>query len=239
MPTMHRDGPVWLLDFGADENRFSPQFLDQVESFLDDLIASSEPAVLVTTGTGKFFSNGLDLEWVAAHADQFLAYVARVEVLLARLLTLPVPTVAAINGHAFGGGALVALCHDYRLMRTERGFFCLPEVDIRIPFSPGMSALIQAKLTPRAAVDAMTTGARYGAAEALAAGIVDQVHAQDELRSAAVEFARGLAGKDRMTLGTIKERMFASVTAPLLGRGRSWRAPGGWGGGLLRILRCT
>jgi enoyl-CoA hydratase/carnithine racemase len=216
MPQLHRDGPVWIIDFGADENRYSPDFLDQVEVFLDELVADREPAALVTTATGKFFSNGLDLAWVQAHPEQFLTYVHRVERLLARLLTLPVPTVAAINGHAFGAGALVALCHDYRLMRDDRGFFCLPEVDIRIPFSVGMSALVQSKLTPRSAVDAMTTGRRYGGADALAAGVVDAVHSEDELLPAAIALATSLAGKDRMTLGTIKERMFAHVTAPLL-----------------------
>ena len=204
MPQLHRDGPVWIIDFGADENRYSPDFLDQVEVFLDELVADREPAALVTTATGKFFSNGLDLAWVQAHPEQFLTYVHRVERLL------------ALNGHAFGAGALVALCHDYRLMRDDRGFFCLPEVDIRIPFSVGMSALVQSKLTPRSAVDAMTTGRRYGAADALAAGVVDAVHSEDELLPAAIALATSLAGKDRMTLGTIKERMFAHVTAPLL-----------------------
>ena len=88
--------------------------------------------------------------------------------------------------------------------------------ETRIPFSVGMSALVQSKLTPRSAVDAMTTGRRYGGADALAAGVVDAVHSEDELLPAAIALATSLAGKDRMTLGTIKERMFAHVTAPLL-----------------------
>lgn len=216
MPQVHQDGPVWIIDFGADENRFSPSWLDEVNAGFDELVAGNEPAAMVTTGTGKFFSNGLDLDWVQANPEQFLSYVHRVEILLARVLTLPVPTVTAINGHAFGGGALIALCHDYRLMREDRGFFCLPEVDIRFPFTEGMSALVQSKLTPRAQVDAMTTGRRYGGPDALAAGIVDAIHSEAELRSAAIELARSLAGKDRATLGLIKERMYAGVTAPLL-----------------------
>jgi enoyl-CoA hydratase/carnithine racemase len=216
MPTLHHDQALWTIDFGSDENRFSPDFLDHVDAFLDDLLADPADAVLLTTATGKFYSNGLDLEWVQANPGEFLTYVRRVEALLARLLTLPVPTVTAINGHAFGAGALVALCHDYRLMRADRGFFCLPEVDIRFPFTVGMSALVQSKLTPRAALDAMTTGRRYGGPDALAAGIADALAEEAELMATAAQFARGLAGKDRPTLGMIKERMFASVTAPLL-----------------------
>ena len=62
MATITTDGAVWTLNLGDDENRFTPAFLDEVESGLDKLEASDEPAVLVTIGTGKFFSNGLDLQ---------------------------------------------------------------------------------------------------------------------------------------------------------------------------------
>ena len=56
---------------------------------------------------GKFYSNGLDLDWVLAHPDQWSAYVADVQALLARVLALPMPTVAAVTGHAFGAGAML------------------------------------------------------------------------------------------------------------------------------------
>ena len=97
---------------------------------------------LVTVANGKFYSNGLDLQWLSANGEKAQWYVDRVHGLFARVLTLPVPTIAAINGHAFGAGAMLALAHDFRVMRTDRGFFCLPEVDIRIPFTPGMAALV-------------------------------------------------------------------------------------------------
>ena len=85
------------------------------------------------------------------------------------------PHVAAINGHAFGAGSMLAMAHDFRVMREDRGYFCFPEVDIHIPFTEGMAALIQAKLTPSAAVESMTTGRRYDGPAAQASGIVDAV----------------------------------------------------------------
>lgn len=215
MPTLSQDGALWTLHLGDDENRFTPAFLDETDGFLADLASSSEPAALVTTGGGKFYSNGLDLEWLGAHPERLGEYVARVQQLFERVLTLPVPTVAAVNGHAFGAGAMLALAHDHRVMRDDRGYVCLPEVDIHIPFSPGMNALVMSKLSPRAAVDSMTTGHRFPADEALAAGIVDATASLEDLPQAAAARVEHLAGKDRTTLGTIKQRMYADVVAAL------------------------
>ncbi len=215
MPTMSQDGALWTLHLGDDENRFTPVFLDEADGFLADLASSSEPAALVTTGGGRFYSNGLDLEWLGAHPECLGEYVARVQQLFERVLTLPVPTVAAVNGHAFGAGAMLALAHDHRVMREDRGYVCLPEVDIQIPFSPGMNALVMSKLSPRAAVDSMTTGHRFPADEALAAGIVDATASLEALPQAAAARVQHLAGKDRTTLGTIKQRMYADVVAAL------------------------
>lgn len=212
-------GPVWTLDLGDGENRFTPDSLSALDAALDELERSTEPAVLMTAGTGKFFSNGLDLDWLTAHPQDRTAYIAQVEHLFARVLTLPVPTVAAVNGHAFGAGAMLALAHDIRVMRTDRGYFCLPEVDLRMGFSPGMHSLITSTLAGPTARRAMTTGHRYPAQEAAAEGIVDAVAPLEEIRDVASALVRELAGKDRSTLGAIKGELFAD-TVKLLRRER-------------------
>ena len=205
---------IAILDLGADENRFSPAFLDEMDAHLDEVISAGAQG-LVTTGGGKFYTNGLDLDWLAANGDQAQWYVGRVQSMLARVLTLPVPTAAAVVGHAFGAGAMLALAHDFRVMRADRGFFCLPEVDIRIPFTPGMAALIQAKLTPHAAIASMTTGRRFGGAEAAEIGIVDATAGEGAVTAAATELLRPLAGKDAGTLGAIKQTMFRTAMQAL------------------------
>ncbi|MGI5170570.1 enoyl-CoA hydratase/isomerase family protein [Spirillospora sp. CA-253888] len=215
MPDLHNDGPVFVLELGRDENRFSPDWITAVHGRLDAVVDHPGPAALVTTGHGKFFSNGLDLDWLGAHPEELPSYVERVQELLARVLSLPVPTIAAVNGHAFGAGAMLALAHDHRVMRADRGYFCLPEVDIHIPFTPGMAALIQGKLTPAAAIASMTTGHRFGAPEARDLGLVDDVADLDRLVATADARVRPLAGKDRTTLAAIKSTMFASVLTAL------------------------
>lgn len=209
MPTLKRDDDVYVLDLGPDENRFHPDWLDAVEHALAEVEA--DPAPLVTTSSGRIYSNGLDLEWLGEHGDELQTYVTRVHGLLARVLEFPAPTVAAIPGHAFAAGAMLALAHDFRVMRADRGYFCLPEVDIDIPFTPGMSALIQGKLTPAAAVATMTTGRRFGGTDAVAAGIVDEAVAEPDVLATAVDRVRPLAGKNPKTLGAIKSGMFTEI----------------------------
>ena len=208
------DGDIAILDLGDDENRFSPEFLDEVDAQLDAVLAKGAHG-LVTTADSKFYSNGLDLDWLGAHSDQGAWYVGRVQGLLARMLTFPIPTAAAVVGHAFGAGAMLAIAHDFRVMRDDRGFFCFPEVDIRIPFTPGMAALIQAKLTPQAAVASMTTGRRFGGIDAQAHGLVDATASEGAVTTAATALLRPLGGKDSGTLGAIKQVMFGPAAQAL------------------------
>jgi Delta3-Delta2-enoyl-CoA isomerase len=217
MIDMSRDQDVFVLRMVAEENRFNPTMLDAFDAALNEVEASEGPAALVLTGQGKFFSNGLDLDWMMANAEQGgPALVANgLQALYLRLVTFPMATVAAINGHAFAGGGMLALACDQRIMRTGRGFFCLPEVDINIPFTNGMSKLVQSKLTPATAYEAMLTGRRFTAEEALDAGVVDAAVAEDQVLPAAVERAQALAGQTRATVETIKQRMYADVTAAL------------------------
>ena len=207
---------IAILDLGDDENRFSPGFLDEIDARLDEIVAGGAHG-LVTTSAGKFYTNGLDLDWLTAHAEQHQWYVGRVHALLARVLTLPIPTAAAVVGHAFGAGAMLALAHDFRVMRADRGYFCFPEVDINIPFTPGMAALIQAKLAPHAAIASMTTGRRFGGGDAASVGIVDATAAEGAVTDAAVDLLSPLSGKNQETLGAIKQTMFAQPVEALTG----------------------
>lgn len=219
MPSLSRESgsEVFVLDLGFDENRFNPAWMGSVVSCLDEVEATSGPRALVTVATGpKIWSNGLDLDWLLANASSASSFVAQVHGVFARFLASPVPSVAALGGHTFAAGAMLALAHDFRVMRSDRGFFCLPEVDIHIPFTLGMAALIQARVSKLTAHEAMTTGRRYGGPDALVAGLVDSLAADPAaVIAAAVERAAALASKDGATLGAIKKTMYAPALAAL------------------------
>jgi enoyl-CoA hydratase/carnithine racemase len=217
VPTLNRKDDVFVLDLGDEENRFHPDWIAGVNAALDEVEQADGARALVTAATGKFFSTGLDLDWLTANGERVVEYVTSVHNLFARVLTLPLFTVAALQGHTFAAGAMLSLAHDVRVMRADRGFWCLPEVDINIPFTPGMSALIQARLDRQTAHEAMTTGRRFGGQDALAAGIVEHAVAEDAVRGTAVELATAQTGKAGVTLSTIKSRLYTAALDALRG----------------------
>jgi len=205
-----RAGDVFILRFDAPENRFRPDGIAAWHAALDAVEAAGNPAALVTTGTGKFYSNGLDLEWLSTRASEAEGqrYIPDVLALMARVLTFPAITVAAINGHAFGAGAQLSLAHDYRVMRTERGYWCMPEIDMKAPLHPGMTALIQARVPKQTAHELIVTGTRYTAEAALSRRIVDFAVPEAEVLPKAIALAAGLASKADPAMRTLKRGMY-------------------------------
>ncbi|PPJ25239.1 enoyl-CoA hydratase [Nocardia nova] len=220
MPYLDRAGDVFVLYLGNEgqtdsENRFHPDWIDAVHAKLDEVEAAEGPAALVTVATGKFFSNGLDTDWLFGNMDKMHWYLDRVHSVFSRLLAFGMPTVAALNGHAFGAGAMLAISHDFRVMRSDRGYWCLPEVHLGMPFTVAMNALVTERLTNQVALEAMTTGRRYGAADAIAAGIVDEAAEGDGVLAAAVARAAALTGNRKPNLPVIKRALHGRALAGL------------------------
>jgi Delta3-Delta2-enoyl-CoA isomerase len=215
MTGLYRRDDVFVLTIGDDENRFHPDRLAAINAALDEVEAAPGPKGVVTTGAGKFYSNGLDLDFMAANPDAAEANLREVHALFARVLAFPAPIVAALQGHTFAAGAMLALAHDLAVMRSDRGYFCLPEVDLGIPFTPGMNALIRARLPIPTAHEAMTTGRRYGGDEAHDAGIVAGVGGETEVLDIAVARAQERAAKAGPTMGAIKARLYGEVIEAL------------------------
>jgi enoyl-CoA hydratase/carnithine racemase len=194
-----------------EENRFNRESIDRWHTLLDALEADEGPLAVVTTGAGKFFSNGLDLDWMGANPDAAAPLVDDVHRLLGRVLGLGAMTIAAVNGHAFAGGAMLATAHDFLVMRDDRGYWCLPEVDLGLPLTPAMHAVITAKLPRVAAHEAMMTGRRYTASEAVAAGIVHRTASEQSVLDDAIAWATEMAGKDRSVIAAHKRLTYGTA----------------------------
>jgi Delta3-Delta2-enoyl-CoA isomerase len=205
---------VSVVTLRAGENRFNLPFVRTLAETIDAAAERAKP--LVVTGEGKFFSNGLDLEWLgSADRDEAGALFPALYALLARLLTFPGATVAAINGHAFGGGLILSVAADFRVMRSDRGYFCFPEVDLDMAMSDEFDAIIQAKLPADPLLRALITGQRYSGEEAKAAGLVHEAATEEAVLETALGIARPLATKNGETVGRIKAKHFERVVATL------------------------
>ena len=220
MIDLEKIGDVYRLTMTDGENRWNTTFVRAFAAAIDEVEASSGPAALVTASSSeKFFSNGLDLEWRrsegehpggdrAVFADEFMK-------LAARMITLPMPTIAAINGHAFGAGLMIALAHDLRFMREDRGFACANEVEIGMVIPEPELALFKHKMSADAFMQTTLLARRWTGPDALAAGIVQQTAPLDSLVDAAMERAQSLArlGENRDVMGEMKRRMYGENAA--------------------------
>ncbi|KOS17659.1 Enoyl-CoA delta isomerase 1 [Escovopsis weberi] len=174
------------------------------------------PGVLITTsGIPKFYSNGLDLE----HATQTEGFWALFYSVWARLLTFPMPTVALINGHAYAGGLMLAMAHDYRLAPWPRGFLCLNELLFGAPLKPAMASLFRAKLSPQALRAVALEARRLTGQDAVDIGLADAPAAGLEHALAFVD-ERGLRDKAaKGVYGTIRAELYKGLLAELAADG--------------------
>ena len=208
----HVDGHVAVASLNSGENRFNPSFLDALMGALDAIETRTEATALVVYSSHeKIFCNGIDLDWlvpVIRRQDMAAAkgFFYRLNALFKRLLTYPLVTIAAISGHAFAGGAILACTFDFRFMRSDRGYFCLPEVDLGLPFFPGMNAILSRVIPYHALIEMQLTGIRLTADMCLAHRIVQGACPQGALLDEAMDFAREV-NKQRSIVAELKTRL--------------------------------
>ncbi len=206
-------GDVVVIHWRDDENRFRRDSIDRWHEVLGELEAVDGPLALVVAGEGKTFSNGLDLDWFAANPEEAPLVIEDVHRLFGRMLSFPAYVVFALTGHAFAGGAMLSYTADVRIMRTGRGYWCLPEVDLGLPLTVPMARAVTSRLPWPAAQQAIITGHRFTAEEALAIGIVHEVADEDVIVDRAVERAAPMATKNRSVIAAHKRLLFGDAAA--------------------------
>lgn len=191
--TETRDDVVLLRLAHGQASAFDLELCEALERELEAFEASDAKALLVT-GTSTIFSAGVDLVRLtregAPYVQRFLPAFERA---LTRLVRVERPVVCALNGHALAGGCVLACAADRRLMAAGRSKLGVPELLVGVPFPAVALECVRAVLVPARLQEAVLTGRTYGAEEALAIGLVDEVVEPEVLEEQALAAARSLA----------------------------------------------
>lgn len=199
-------------------NAQNEQFFADLHETLDRLDREPPPAGIVLTGQGSIFSAGIDLKYslplfATGDVRAIREWFARYRATNVRLFTYPRPTVAAINGHAFAGGVITALCCDYRIAAEGPTRFALNEVPIGIPMPAVYSEIIRYAIgTPNATL-ATLFGQEYDPHGAQEIGFVHETVAPDKLIEAAVKRANLVAPDAMAAYAGAKRGLQAAVLA--------------------------
>jgi len=208
---------VGVITMNDGENRHNPDFIRDILQAFDEIEADPEiSSVVIASSDPKNWSQGIDLQWMTeAMARNDLqgirAFMYGLNRIFARMLLYPMPVIAAINGHAFGDGTIMACACDFRFMKSDRGYFCFPEIDISIPFLPGMLAIVQKAIPYYKMEELVFSGKRTGAAELEAHHvIVKACENETVLMAEAMAFAKTFR-KKRPIFGEIKKRLHGRI----------------------------
>lgn len=171
-------------------------------------------SAIVLTGAGSCFSAGIDTKAAAgAGADDRVGGVSAINRTVATLFGLSVPVVAAVNGHALGGGLVIPLACDLIVSTREPCKLGLTESAAGVPFPAVALAAVRARLAPPVFNNLCLTGRTFGPDEALALGVVDELSDGDALVDRAIAVATELASLPAFV--RVKEQMRAPQVAEM------------------------
>jgi len=196
-----------------DQNAFCGPLVEELKELLSALEKDERiKAVVITGGNEKYFCTGLDLNWMSRqNHNELVQFLIRVTQILKQTALFPKPLIAAVNGHAFGLGAIWLCAFDFRIMREDKGWVCFPEMDINIPFLPGMIALCEHGLGNKTFREMAFTARRYAGPEAVAIGYAREAAGKDALLPKAIELAQFMASKAQPAFGLTKQRWAREV----------------------------
>jgi enoyl-CoA hydratase/carnithine racemase len=208
---------VGVITMNNGENRHNPDFIRDILQAFDEIEGVPDiSSVIIASSDPKNWSQGIDLAWITgAMSNNDLQgirdFMYGLNRIFTRILLYPMPVIAAINGHTFGDGSIMACACDFRFMKSDRGFFCFPEVDISIPFLPGMLAILNKAIPYYKLEELVFSGKRTGAAELEAHHVITKACENEEaLMREAMAFAKTFT-KKRPIFGEIKKRLHHSI----------------------------
>jgi len=196
---------VFILTMTNKDNTFTIDILNELDALIDKVENyKGNTALLITSNYEKTWSTGINLDWyLPLSLEDKEKFKWLMEKVLARIALLDMPTIAAINGNAYAGGAIMASGMDFRIMRSDRGRYCFPEINVKIPFTDVFMEIVKVIPTP-ALEEMLFTGKALGGEECFERNVVHKIYPLDELFDKSFEIAKLMAQKDRTTYKTTK-----------------------------------
>jgi Delta3-Delta2-enoyl-CoA isomerase len=207
---------IAVVTLDQDDNRLNLDLSLSLLEMLDKVEAESDAlALVVKSGHSGVWSNGFDTDWIntrlaAGDKETVSRFLAKDIDLRRRLLTYPLLTIAAINGHVFGGGAVLSCCFDFRFMLSKRGYFCIPAIDRGFPILPGTATLLKHVMPMYMVEDIILSGRRFTGKEAAASQIITGSYEEDEFIDKVMAFAQG-CNKGRWIVGEMRKVYYLDV----------------------------
>ncbi len=190
----NEDGVAVVSMARGKANPLNDVMVGELLGALDETRADATACALVlASDSSGFFSAGLDLTEVFAYdRDEMGSFFGRFMDLYQGIACFPKPVVGAINGHAYAGGAVLALACDFRILAEGTYGFALNEVRLGVVLPPGVKRLALAAVGVHRGREMALTGRPYSPEEALDIGLADDVVLPDALMPAAIARAREL-----------------------------------------------
>jgi enoyl-CoA hydratase/carnithine racemase len=202
-----------VISMNNGENKINREFIDTMIMMLDEIASDTDiSSVVITSSDAKFWSTGLDIGWAAKLLQDkdtaaIKGFMFAINEMFKKILLYPMPVIASITGHAFGAGAIFSCICDFRFMRSDRGYFCFPEVEIGIPFLPSEITFIKRFIPHHLFQEMIFSGSRYGAADLEKHGVIQKACAgEEELKKETLAFANSFR-KKRGIFGEMKRRL--------------------------------
>lgn len=199
-----RDGAVATIRVDRPKaNAVDPAMIEEFLTVLPPLAADPEVRCIVVTGTGRFFIAGADIAVMRDLSAENQARMRRWIDVQRVIERAPKPVVAAMNGHALGGGAELSLACDLRIVSAD-AVFGFPEIRLGLFPGPHGSQRLPRLVGPHLAKRLMIEGERLTAQKALELGLVDLVAAPDAFDVVVAERARALAAQPTAAIALLK-----------------------------------
>lgn len=211
-------------------NALNHALLKELDAAVAQVAADSSLAALVlTSDRPRFFSPGFDVAEVFQYQrPEIAAFLGTFGQLMDRLMWLEKPTLAALNGQTYAGGALLALCCDFRLMAEGPYGFALTEVNIGVRLPESVFRMLAQAVGVPLARRMFLTGDPIGPAEGLAHGLFFATPTADQLMPQASTLAANLGAKPRATYAAIKHKMLTANGIEKLKAGQNWLDVEAW-----------